>query len=248
MKNLLIAILFLLAVLLIAACNKNLDPLSPGSMDGQYALGIKALVPLAVGTVWNYNVVLYDTSAGAERVRYSYTLSVVDTATADTSKILLPSSVKKSLTRDALRWYVIQGELGVRMCWQVDSIENLRIRKFDDARFSEQTAFNFRALVGDTAQSRFIGADTSMWASGDNVITSADSVKTTPVTKIDTLRTTLGSAPYFCYKQFYVVRTDFTNYYFKPGFGLILMERFQRRQDGTMVCVRRDELASYYFK
>ncbi|MCX6136402.1 MAG: hypothetical protein NTV54_02775 [Ignavibacteriales bacterium] len=248
MKNSLIAGLFTLTVILFAACNKNLDPLSPGSADGQYALGIKALVPLVVGNVWTYNVVLYDTSSGAERARYSYTLSVVDTVTVDTTKISLPSSTKKSLTRDALRWYVLQGELGVRMCWQVDSVENLRIRKNDDARFSEQVAFNFRASVGDTTPARYIGADTSLWMSGDNVITGADSVKTTLTSKIDTLRTTLGSAPYFRYRQIYATRTDFTNYYFKPGFGLILMEKFQRKQNGAIVHVRRDELASYYFK
>ncbi|MCX6138692.1 MAG: hypothetical protein NTV54_14500 [Ignavibacteriales bacterium] len=233
------------AIVFLAACAENLDPLSPGSMKGQYALGMKALVPLSVGNNWKYNVTLYDTS-GIVRTRYSYSLSVKDTITADTS--MIPTANKKSLGRSALTWYVVQGELGMTSCWQVDSLENLRTRKSDDTRFFEQTAFNFRASLGDVTPLRFIGADTVLWASGDQVITGADSVKTTIVSKgVDTLRTTLGSAPYFKYRQSYVRRTDYTDYYFKPGFGLFLVEKFQKKSDGTMVRIRRDELISYFF-
>ena len=247
MKNFLKAIFFSAAVLGVAACNKTLDPLSPGSTDGKYAIGTKELVPLAIGNAWTYNVVLYDTVSGAERTHYSYVLSVVDTITTDTSSIPLSANAKKGLVRDALRWYLLQGELGARMCWQVDSLENLCMRKNDDARFFEQTAFNFRAAVGDTTTGRYVGTDTSRWASGDIVITRPDSVRTVLASKIDSLRTTIGSAPYFKYAQFYVVRKEFTNYYFKPGFWLIMMEKFQRKADGTIVRVRRDELGAYYF-
>jgi hypothetical protein len=247
MKNIVTATLFLAAVLLLSACTKTLDPLSPGSTDGKYAIGTKELVPLAIGNAWTYNVVLYDTVSGAERTYYSYVLTVVDTITADTSKIPLSSAARKGLVRDALRWYLLQGELGATMCWQVDTLENLCMRKNDDTRFFDQTAFNFRAAVGDTTPARSIGADTSRWASGDIVVTRPDSVRTTLAARIDTLRTTLGSAPYFKYTQFYVGRTEFTNYYFKPGFGLIMTEKFRRKADGTVVRVRRDELGSYYF-
>ena len=108
MKNVKTAVPFLLAALLVTACSKDLYPLSSGSLDGQYASGIKALVPLAEGNTWTYNVVLYDTSSGSERLRYSYSLSVVDTVTADTSMISMASSAKKRLTRDALRWFVLR--------------------------------------------------------------------------------------------------------------------------------------------
>lgn len=136
-------ILFLFVGILFATCTQNLDPLSPGSTDGQYALGIKALVPLAIGNTWTYNVVLFD-SMGTARTRYAYTLSVIDTVKADTTNIPLSSSAKQSLKREALLWYLLQGEMGVRSCWQIDTLENLRIRKSDDTRFFEQTAFNFR--------------------------------------------------------------------------------------------------------
>ncbi|MDP2883548.1 MAG: hypothetical protein Q8P51_00800 [Ignavibacteria bacterium] len=248
MKNTVILSLFVLAVILFASCAENLDPLSPGSTNGEYALGIKALVPLAVGNAWTYSATVYDTS-GAEQKRYTYTLNVRDTVTADTSKIPLPSTNKKSLTRGALMWYLLQGELGVTTCWQVDSLENLRIRKSDDTRFPEQSAFNFRASIGDVTPPRYIGKDTVLWASGDRFTYNADSVKSTLVSKgADTLRTTLGSAPYSQYREYYAVRTDYANYYFKPGFGLFLVEKYQRTPGGKMVRVRRDELVSYYFK
>ncbi len=247
MKNFLAVILVLGAACVNGACNKTLDPLSPGSMDGKYAIGTKELVPLALGNTWTYAVVLYDSVSGAERTHYSYILSVVDTVTADTGSIPLSAGAKKGLVRDALRWYLLQGELGTRMCWQVDSVENLCMRKYDDTRFFEQTSFNFRAAAGDTTAARYVGADTSRWAPGDVVITRPDSVRTALALKSDTLRTTLGSAPYFKYVQFYTARTECTNYYFKPGFGLIMTEKFQRRTDGTLVRIRRDELVSYYF-
>jgi hypothetical protein len=248
MKNTLIFSLFVSAAILFGSCAENLDPLSPGSTNGEYALGLKALVPLAVGNTWTYNVIVYDTS-GAQRNQYTYTLSVRDTVTADTSKIPLPSTNKKSLTRGALVWYLLQGESGATTCWQVDSLENLRIRKSNDTRFFEQSAFNFRASIGDVTPPRYIGKDTIVWASGDRFIFNADSVKSTLVSKgADTLRTTLGSAPYFQYRESYALRADYTNYYFKPGFGLFLIERYQRTPGGKMVRVRRDELASYYFK
>ena len=248
MKNKFIFGLFILTVILFASCAENLDPLSPGSTNGEYSLGIKELVPLAVGNSWTYNVTVYDTS-GAQRNQYTYTLSVRDTVTADTSKIPMSSANKKSLTRGALVWYLLQGELGATTCWQVDSLDNLRIRKSDDARFLEQSAFNFRSSIGDVTPSRYIGKDTVLWGSGDRFIYSADSVKSTLASKgIDTLRTTLGSAPYFQYREFYALRADYANYYFKPGFGLFLVERFQRTPGGKMVRVRRDEMTSYYFK
>jgi hypothetical protein len=247
MKNITILILILLASILLGACNENLDPLSPGSLDGNYAIGIKALVPLAVGNQWTYNVSIYDTS-GAEKTRYTYTLSVVDTVTADTNKIPLPSANKKSLSRAALIWYLFQGEMGVTTCWQVDTLENLCIRSSDDTRFLEQTAFNFRASVHDTTMPKPTRADISIWASVDTAITK-DSVKAELESKgVDTLRTTLGSAPYFQYRQLYAKRVYYTDYYFKPGFGLVFIERFQRKSNGTMVCIRRDQLSSYYFK
>ena len=248
MKNKIIVGLFLLTALLIGSCAENLDPLSPGSSNGEYSLGIKALVPLAVGNTWTYNATVYD-SAGAQKNQFTYTLSVKDTITADTSKIPLSSAARKSLTRGALAWYLLQGESGNTTCWQVDSVENLRIRRSDDARFFEQSAFNFRASIGDVTPLRYIGKDTVVWASGDRFIYNADSVKSTLASKgADTLRTTLGSAPYFQYKEFYAVRADYTNYYFKPGFGLFLVERFQKTPGGKMVRVRRDELTAYYFK
>jgi hypothetical protein len=248
MKNKLIFSLSFLATILIGSCAENLDPLSPGSTNGEYALGIKALVPLAVGNSWTYNVTVYDTS-GAQRTQYTYTLSVKDTITADTSKIPLPSASKKSLTRGALVWYLLQGELGATTCWQADSLENLRIRKSDDTRFFEQAAFNFRASIGDVTPSRYIGKDTVLWTSGDRFIYNADSVKSTLVSKgVDTLRTTLGSAPYFQYRESYALRADYANYYFKPGFGLFLVEKYQRTPGGKTVRVRRDELTAYYFR
>jgi len=250
MKNKTIINLFLFAVLLLGACTENLDPLSPGSLDGKYSLGIKSLVPLAVGNTWTYNVVLYDTT-GAVRTRYTYTLSVKDTVTADTNNIPLipPSTDRKSIKRESLVWFLLKGESGMTACWQVDSLENLRIRKSDDSRFYEQSAFNFRASIGDTTSKRFIDTDTITWGSGDVIISAADSVKSTLVSKgVDTLRTTLGSGQYFHYRESYSTRNDYTNYYFKPGFGLFLSEKYQRTPGGTMVRIRRDELVSYYFK
>jgi len=250
MKNTVIRSLLVIAVMLFASCAENLDPLSPGSMNGEYSLGIKALVPLTVGNSWTYNVTVYDTS-GAQRAQFSYTLSVRDTVTADTSKIPLipPSKNRKALTRGALLWYLLEGESGTATCWQVDSLENLRIRKSDDTRFYEQSAFDFRASIGAATPSRYVGNDTVRWASGDRFVYNADSVRSTLVSKgADTLRTTLGSAPYFKYRETFAVRTDYTEYYFKPGFGLFLIEKYQRTPGGKTVRVRRDELASYYFK
>jgi hypothetical protein len=250
MKNTVIKNIIFLTIMVIAGCSEKLDPLAPGSMDGHFSIGTKGLIPLNVGNAWTYAVVLYDTT-GVERKRYTYTLSVKDTITADTGKIPLtpPSVDRKSIKREALVWYLLQGESGAMTCWQVDTLENLRFRKFDDSRFYEQKAFNFRASIGDTTIPRYVNADTSVWASGDIVITDADSVRSSLVSKgVDTLRTTLGSAPYFYYRESYKVRTDYTNYYFKPGFGLILMEKYQRKSGGAMVLVRRDELVSYYFK
>ena len=248
MKNKIIFGLFIAAVLLLGSCVENLDPLSPGSMNGEYALGLKALVPLAVGNSWTYNATVYDTS-GTQRNQFSYTLSVRDTVTTDTSKIPLSSAGRKSLTRGALVWYLLQGESGATTCWQVDSLENLRIRKSDDSRFFEQSAFNFRAIIGDVTPLRYVGKDTVVWASGDRFTYNADSVRSTLVSKgADTLRTTLGSAPYFQYRESYAQRADYTNYYFKPGFGLFLIEKYQRTPGGKTVRVRRDELTSYYFR
>lgn len=250
MKNLKILSLILLAGVLFAACSDTLEPLSPGSTDGNYALGIKALMPLAVGNRWTYAVAVYDTT-GAAKAHYVFTLSVVDTISADTSKIPLvpPNTNRMSMKRESLVWYLLRGEMGVTTCWQVDSLENLLVRKSDDTRFFEQTPFNFRAAIGDVSPARKVGPDTSTWASGDVIITGADSVRTSLVSKgIDTLRTTLGSAPYFQYRQTYAVGSGYTDYYFKPGFGLILVEKFVRKADGTMVRVRRDEMASYYFR
>ena len=248
MKNTFIFSLFILTILLLASCAENLDPLSPGSTNGEYALGIKALVPLTVGNTWTYNATVYDT-AGAQKSQFTYTVSVKDTVTADTSKIPLSSAGRKSLTRGALVWYLLQGESGSTTCWQVDSLEVLRIRKSDDSRFFEQSAFNFRALIGDVTPLRYVGKDSVVWASGDRFIYNADSVKSTLASKgADTLRTTLGSAPYFQYKESYALRADYTNYYFKPGFGLFLIERYQRTPGGKMVRIRHDELTGYYFK
>jgi hypothetical protein len=96
---------------------------------------------------------------------------------------------------------------------------------------------------------RYVGKDTIVWVSGDRFYYNADSVKSTLVSKgADTLRTTLGSAPYFQYKESYALRADYTNYYFKPGFGLFLVEKYQRTPGGKTVRVRRDELTSYYFR
>jgi hypothetical protein len=248
MKNTVRLSIILLAILLFSSCAENLDPLSPGSLNGEYALGFKSLVPLAVGNSWTYKVVVYDTT-GAQRNTFNYTVSVRDTITADTSKIPLSSAGRRSLTRAALVWYLLQGESGATTCWQVDSLENLRIRKSDDARFFEQSAFNFRALIGDVTPSRYISKDTVVWASGDRFTYNPDSVRTTLVSKgADTLRTTLGSAPYFQYREYYSVRADYTNYYFKPGFGLFLIEKYQRTPGGKTVRMRRDELTAYYFR
>jgi hypothetical protein len=250
MKNLVTLSRVLLAAVLLSACTGELDPLAPGVTDGEYALGIKALMPLVIGNHWTYNVVVSDT-AGAEKSRYTYTLSVLDTVTADTGKIPLvpPATTRGSLTRAALVWYLLRGELDATTCWQVDTLENLRFRKSDDQRFYEQIPFNFRAAVGDTTPARYRSADTTYWASGDVIITTADSVRTTLVSKGDGfIRTTLGSAPFFHYRQSYVKATDYTDYYFKPGFGLVLMEKFQRKSDGTMVRIRRDELVSYFLR
>ncbi|MCX6141943.1 MAG: hypothetical protein NTZ35_01860 [Ignavibacteriales bacterium] len=248
MKHTFIFSLFILSAILLASCTENLDPLSPGSTNGEYSLGIKALVPLAVGNTWTYNVTVYDT-AGAQKSQFTCTLSVKDTVTADTSKIPLSSAARKSLTRGALVWYLLQGESGATSCWQVDSLEVLRIRKSDDMRFFEQSAFDFRASIGDVTPLRYVGKDTVVWASGDRFIYNADSVKSALVSKgADTLRTTLGSAPYFQYKESYALRADYTNYYFKPGFGLFLVERYQRTPGGKMFRARRDELTAYCFK
>ncbi len=250
MKNKLIAAAPLLIALLFAACTETLDPLSPGSVDGEYALGIKSLVPLAVGNTWTYAATVFDTN-GVQRSTYTYSMTIKDTVTADTGKIPLLGTQKdrRGLTRGALLWYLLSGESGSSMCWQVDSLENLRMRKSDDSRFYEQTAFNFRAQLGDVMPSRYVGRDTVVWASGDRFVFAADSVRSTLVSKgVDTLRTTLGSAVYLQYREYYVSRTDFTNYYFKPGFGLLMIERFQRTPGGRSVCVRRDQLVSYYFQ
>lgn len=250
MKKILITGILLAAALFCSACSDTLDPLAPGSTNGRYSLGVKALVPLAVGNQWTYNVVLFDTT-GAERTRYAYTVSVVDTITADTSLIPLlgTNTNRKNLKREALVWYLLRGEMGARTCWQVDSVEILRVRSANDTRFFEQSAFNFRATLGDATAKRYVGADTTLWASGDRIITRPDSVFSTLVSKgVDTLRTTLGSAPYFSYTESYALRSDYTTYYFKPGFGLFLVEKFQRTAGGKFVKVRRDELSSYYFK
>jgi hypothetical protein len=242
--------ILILAVVGLAGCTKDLNPLTPGSTDGKYALGVKSLVPLVVGNRWTYNVAVYETT-GTVRTRFSYTLNVIDTVVADTSRIPLvsPAKDRKGLKREALVWYLLEGESGTRTCWQVDSLENLRIRKSEDSVFYQQTAFNFRATLNDSTPTRYIGKDTIVWASGDRFIHNADSVRSTLISKgIDTLRTTLGSAPYFQYRQSYVVRTDYAHYYFKPGFGLFLVEYYQRTPGGNIVRVRRDELTSYYFK
>lgn len=242
--------LLIAAVLMLGACTDSLDPLSPGSMDGQYALGMKSLVPLSVGNTWTYTAVLYDT-AGVERKRYSFNVTIRDTVTADTAKIPLipPSTSNSRIKRDALLWYLVEGENGTTSCWQVDTVEQFRIRSSNDTRFYEQSAFNFRASVGDTNTARFKNSDTLRWASGDTVIITADSVRSTLVSKgVDTLRTTLGSAQYFYFREFSQLSSSYTNYYFKPGFGLILSETFRRTAGGTMVRIRRDELSSYYFK
>jgi hypothetical protein len=250
MKNRMIFAFIITTVLIMNACKEKLDPLSPGSLEGKYALGMKSLVPLAVGNRWTYSVVLFDTT-GTVRTRYIYTLTVKDTITADTNRIpLVPPKVdRKSIKREALLWYLMEGEAGAKTCWQVDSVEHVRIRSSDDSRFYEQSAFNFRAMVGDSTVRRFKGGDTAYWASGDVVITPADSVRSRLIsTGGDTVRTTLGSTSYFLYRESYDVRTEYTNYYFKPGFGLIAREIFRRTAGGTMVRIRRDELVSYFFK
>ncbi len=238
------------SALMMNACKEQLDPLSPGSLEGKYALGMKSLIPLAVGNTWNYSVVLYDT-AGVVRTRYSYTMTVKDTVTADTTLIPLasPSADRRSIRREALLWYLMVGEAGERTCWQVDTVEVVRFRNSNDSRFYEQSAFNFRASVGDSTVRRFKGGDTSYWSSGDVIITPADSVRSRLIsTGGDTVRTTLGSTSYFLYRESYDVRAEYTNYYFKPGFGLIAREIFKRTSGGTMVRIRRDELVSYFFK
>ncbi len=238
------------AVVMMNACKEKLDPLSPGSLEGKYALGMKSLIPLSVGNRWTYSVVLFDT-AGTVSSRYTYTLTVKDTITADTNRIpLVPPNVdRKSIKREALLWYLLEGESGIRTCWQVDSVEHVRVRSSDDSRFYEQSAFNFRAMVGDSTMRRFKGIDTAYWASGDIIITPADSMRSRLIsTGGDTVRTTLGSTSYYLYRESYDVSTDYTDYFFKPGFGLIVREKFQRTAGGAMVRVRRDELISYYFK
>jgi hypothetical protein len=250
MKNITTLGLILLTGLLLGACAENLDPLSPGTTVGRYSIGMKTLVPLSIGNQWVYSAVVFDT-AGTERSRFTYSMAVIDSVTADTSLIPLvpPSTTRKGLTRSALVWYRVQGELGTVTCWQVDTLENLRIRKGDDTRFYEQTAFDFRATIGAATPTGFIGADTAFWTSGDTLITAADSVRSTLMSKgADTLRTTLGSAPYFTYRVSYVTRSDYTDYSFKPGFGLIQVARYERTPGGTMVCVRRDRLVSYFFR
>jgi hypothetical protein len=250
MKKGISIIVIVAAAMMMNACKEHLDPVSPGSLDGRYALGMKSLVPLAVGNKWTYTVVLFDT-AGVVRTRYTYSLTVKDTVTADTANIPLipPSTDRRSMKRDALLWYLLEGESGKKSYWQVDSVEYLRIRRSDDSRFYEQSAFNFRAAVGDSTARRYIGIDTSYWASGDSIITPADSVRSMLIaTGGDTVRTTIGSTSYYLYRESYDVRTDYTDYYFKPGFGLIAMEKFRRTAGGTMVRIRRDELSSYYFK
>jgi hypothetical protein len=247
MKNKMTWSMILLAGILLSACTENLDPLSPGSIDGEYVIGMKALVPLAVGNQWTYDVFVYDT-LGGEKTRYAYTLNIVDTVAADTGKIPISSASKKGLNRAALIWYLFQGEMGVTTCWQVDTLENLCIRSSNDARFFEQTTFNFRASVHDTTTAKATSADISIWSTVDTAI-AKDTVRTVLFSKGgDTLRTTLGSAPFFQYRQIYAKRTYYTDYYFKPGFGLVMIERYQQRSNGTMVCVRRDKLNSYYFK
>jgi hypothetical protein len=237
----------LLTGVLLSACTENLDPLSPGSIDGEYVIGMKALVPLAVGNQWTYDVFVYDTS-GVEKTHYTYSLNVVDTVSADTGKIPISSANKKGLNRAALIWYLFQGEMGVKTCWQVDTLENLCIRSSDDTRFFEQSSFNFRASVHDTSTAKPTSADISIWSTIDTAI-AKDTVRTILVSKGgDTLRTTLGSAPYFQYRQIYAKRTYYTDYYFKPGFGLVMIERYQRKANGIPVCVRRDKLNSYFFK
>jgi hypothetical protein len=247
MKNRLIVFFILLTSILMGACTNNLDPLSPGSTDGNYVIGEKSLVPLEVGNQWTYSAILYDTT-GAMKTQYDYTLSVLDTVIADTGKIPMTSASRKGLSRAALTWHLLQGEMGVSTCWQVDTLENLSIRSSNDARFLEQTAFNFRASVGDTTAAKATSADISIWSSVDTSV-AKDTVKTILISKgVDTLRTTLGSAPYFQYRQVYAKRTYYTDYTFKPGFGLIKIERYQRKANGAMVCTRQDKLNSYYFK
>jgi hypothetical protein len=251
MKKFIVVSAFAMAIGLFSACSHDLDPLSPSSMNGQYALGIKGLVPFAVGNTWNYNVVLYDTT-GAEKTRYSYALNVLDTVKADTNRIpiVAPNTNRIYLNKDpnSLKWYRLQGEMGRITHWQVDGLENLRIRKSDDTLYFQQMVFDYRASVGARTGTSYVDADTLVWWSGDVVVTNPDSVKSQLVAMADTLRTTLGSAPYYKYWQSFSLRTDSITYYFKPGFGLVLYEKFQRRSDGTMVCVRRDELNSYYFR
>ncbi|GEM_PF-1212616 len=251
MKKFIIAIAFCGTVVLFPSCSRDLDPVSPASMNGQYALGIKALVPFAIGNTWIYDVVVYDTTGG-ERARYSYSLSVIDTVHADTNRIpiLPPNTTRAYLNKDpnSLKWYRLQGEMGKITYWQIDGLENLRIRKNDDTLYFQQMVFDYRASVGSSTATSFLGADTAYWGSGDVVVMAPDSVRSQLVAKADTVRTTLGSAPYYKYWQSFSLRSDSINYYFKPGFGLILYEQFQRRADGTMVCVRRDKLDSYYFR
>jgi hypothetical protein len=131
-----------------------------------------------------------------------------------------------------------------------DSQDNLRIRKVYDTLYLQQTVFDFRADTNAVTPSTYIGADTVLWVSGDIIISSTDSVRSKRIanTKTDTLRTTLGSAPFYKYSLSYSVRKDSINYYFKPGFGIVVYEKFQRLANGTMMRVRRDELAKYYFK
>jgi hypothetical protein len=255
MKNVYLVSLFLLAIVLLAACTQNLDPLSPGVTDGQYALGMKSLVPLALGNTWVYNVVLYDTTTGAPKPPYMYTLSVIDdTVKVDTNKIPIVSPHTNRVYlysgTKSLKWYRLQGEMGAITCWQIDGLDNLCVRKTGDTLYLQQTVFNFQADTNAMTASTYIGADTVLWASGDIIVTGQDSVKSQRLknTKTDTLRTTLGSAPFYKYRLLYSTRKDSINYYFKPGFGIVAYEKFQRKLDGTMVRVRRDELASYYFK
>jgi hypothetical protein len=247
MKRMNVRSVVVIASVLLFSCTESLDPLSPGSGAGEYALGVKGLIPLVIGNHWTYNAAVYDTS-GMEISRSVYTVTVADTAFADTSIIPLPSSQKLSSKRSAFVWYVLRGEGGSVMLWQADTLENLRIRTANDAKFLEQTSFEFRASVNDTSASRSTGTDINVWGIVDTLI-SNDVVRTVLVSKgTDSLRTTLGSAQYFHYRQLYTRRPHYTDYFFKPGFGLMMLERYARKQDGTPVCVRRDQLVSYYFQ
>ncbi len=236
----------LIFVVMTMACSDRIDPLAPGSLTGDFAVGIKGLVPIAIGNRWTYLVTTYDTT-GAETRRYSYTMVVTDTVTADTSRIPLRGGVRQSMTPTALRWFSFRGDGGATTLWQVDTVEQLRFRPADDSRFYEQTAFNFRAAVHDTSAAVFVRSEMTIWESSDTA-TTADSVRTVLTEKADSLRTTLGSAPVFRYRQRYDARSVFTEFAFKPGFGLVLVERFAVLPGGGTVCVRRDQVTSYFLQ